>query len=176
MDPYAYVNGNPETWSDPSGLIACNENGTICQLPPVPSSWNTLQPFNPPPGGTPPPPPSSGGTTQTLAPYSPFAVKHTVGTTKPSTVDFGATTCATQRVSHDLCSNGYANYAVYLSTGGVIGVPGPFSLCSDCGPGGGPNENGGSGGLRDLINALASDTGGGIRGEAGAGGETSSPT
>lgn len=183
-NPYAYVGENPETYNDPSGLLACSVGGTICQVPPPPPSlpWNAVQPSNLPPGGIPPAVqpsnPSSGGTAQALVPFSPFAIHHTVVTTRPSSVFQvdSLNTCAPAGISQALCGNGHANYAVYLSTGGAIGLPGPFSLCPDCGPGGGPDDNSESRGVRDFLKILASDTGGELLGEAGAGGDLGGET
>jgi hypothetical protein len=36
MDPYAYVQDNPETKNDPTGQIVCNAGGTCSQSPPQP--------------------------------------------------------------------------------------------------------------------------------------------
>jgi hypothetical protein len=59
---------------------------------------------------------------------------------------------------HLLCGNFWAQFAIYLPFGGQIGLPGGW--CIECGFGGGSNDGGESGGIRDLTSDFASDTGG----------------
>jgi len=167
MNPYAYVNGNPETKNDPTGRYIAGPSGQT-YYPGSPYytqggeaySVQTGQAYNGDgfvngwyPGHGP-----NAGTSQALVPLNPFAVKHTVVTTRPRN-GFqigGVSTCAPTGPSQGLCTNLGALYALYLLNGG-IGVPGQFSLCNECGPGGGPNDSGGSSRGNDSTDELASN-------------------
>jgi hypothetical protein len=81
----------------------------------------------------------------------------------------GHTSCGTPDGSQPLCGNVGANFALYLSIGGEVGVPGPW--CIECGSGGGSN-NGEGGGGNDSSTAYASDTGGSVS-DSSASGEAS---
>ena len=52
MDPYGYVNGNPETQSDPTGRVIIGEpgGGSPPQAPPVDNWWNDPPSWHIPPG------------------------------------------------------------------------------------------------------------------------------
>ncbi len=179
MNPYAYVNGNPETKRDPTGRYIAGPSGqTYYSGSPYYTqggeaySVQTGQAYNGDgfvngwyPGHGP-----NAATSQALVPYTPIAVKHTVVTTRPRNrfQISGVSTCAPVGPSQGLCTDLRVLYALYLLNGGVVGLPGQFSLCDECGPGGGPNENRESGSGKSV---LASDTGGENLGDAGASGD-----
>jgi RHS repeat-associated protein len=177
VNPYAYVGGNPETDTDPTGqyfspafLLANGLDGIALpgagpfRIPStLPSTtFGQLQPY------TPPWPPITS-----LAPYHPRTAPHTIfSTARHSSTDITSsltrnslTTCGTAGPSQPLCGNWAVLYAVYLSTGGELALPGSWSLCPECGEGGGRSHNSQESGLSNDL--LASDTEGGALGEAG---------
>jgi hypothetical protein len=156
-NPYAYVGGNPETYSDPTG-----------------------QKFVQPSGGGGGPSPlggvtGGGASSNSFVLYTPSSLLIPIVNVKPSSSVIvplsrtvlllnSVTSCGTPGASQPLCGNYGVNFALYLSTGGEIGVPG--SWCLECGSGGGSNNSRESGSCNDL---LASDTEEGALGEAGGG-------
>ncbi len=122
MNPYGYVDGNPETRSDPTGQMFIGDSGGTPppQSPPIDDYWNDPAPLNDAGNHVP-----SGIVTATPQPPA-RSTWHDLFN--------GITSCGIAG-SQAICAYIQAHYALYLSTGGVLGFPGVF--CFDCGPLGG---------------------------------------
>ncbi len=180
MDPYAYVGGNPETRNDPGGQMPCAGGGGPCSWPSTPTSSVIGT------GGNSSkiaaavtyvgPAPSLSPTAATaLAQQASLAVPASSSAIVPLTKS--PSSCGTPGPSQPLCGNFIANFAVYLSTGGQIGIPGDW--CIECGSGGGSYNGEGDGSSvssdvalvdeemasgHDMPDASPADTEGGVAG------------
>ncbi len=145
MNPYAYVNGNPETWSDPTGQVivsSCYSQGCGISALPQPSV-ESLTSF---PGLSEVPSSSAGGgpSNISLTSGANTADVTSVATgAKPSLYSGGSvqqlSSCG---LSQALCGHYGVNFAVYFG-GFQLSVPGEW--CVECGQPGGSDNGGGSG-------------------------------
>jgi len=144
LDPYAYVGGNPETYSDPTGHIPCAGDGVG------------------PCGGSPSPPSSNSSSGSTVSPESvttsmlsyvnsATATPTTPASSPPLDTSYlsSPTSCAVP-ISQATCGLFGVLYALY-GPFGEIGVPGTWCMPAfECGSSRGGNKSGSDSGNKDI--------------------------